>query len=176
MAALRAKIGLETAREEVLRVAKDLLERLRSHLRVLEVIATLSPLLGLLGTVLGMITAFQALESAGNRVDPAILSGGIWEALLTTAVGLSVAIPTVVALNWFERRIERTAHEIEDAATRVFTADIANPVWDDAADCSRGPFGIRIHSRSCSGCRTWWGTVGCGSSKSKRTRAQRPTG
>ncbi len=57
-----------------------------------------------------MIEAFRQLEAAGNQVNPAILSGGIWEALLTTAVGLAVAIPAVVALNWLERRIERLAH------------------------------------------------------------------
>ena len=72
---------------------------LRSYLRLLELIATLSPLLGLLGTVLGMIDAFQALEAAGSRVNPAILSGGIWVALLTTAAGLIVAIPAAAAHN-----------------------------------------------------------------------------
>ncbi|HAE01168.1 MAG TPA: flagellar motor protein MotA, partial [Rhodospirillaceae bacterium] len=54
-----------------------------------------------------MITAFQQLESAGNQVNPAILSGGIWVALLTTAVGLAVAMPVVVILNWLERRVDR---------------------------------------------------------------------
>ncbi|HET8726802.1 MAG TPA: MotA/TolQ/ExbB proton channel family protein, partial [Alphaproteobacteria bacterium] len=68
-------------REEVGRVAAAELEGLRSHLRVLEIIGSLSPLLGLFGTVLGMITAFQRLQEAGRNVDPAVLSGGIWEAL-----------------------------------------------------------------------------------------------
>jgi len=108
-------------REEVSRVAKAQLERLRAWLRPLELIATLSPLLGLLGTVIGMIAAFKALEVAGSQVDPAILSGGIWQALLTTAVGLIVAIPALLLHNWLERRVERCAHQIEDYATRVFT-------------------------------------------------------
>ena len=82
-----------TIREELERVGQDMLEALRSHLRALEVIGALSPLLGLLGTVLGMVHAFQNLERAGNHVDPSILSGGIWLALLTTAIGLAVAIP-----------------------------------------------------------------------------------
>lgn len=119
---------IETVREEVLRQASAVLERLRGQLRGLELIASLSPLLGLLGTVLGMIGAFQRLESAGNQVDPSVLSGGIWEALLTTAAGLVVAIPAVIALNWLERRIERFSHRMEDAVTRVFTSSLYQPV------------------------------------------------
>ncbi|MBA1147638.1 MotA/TolQ/ExbB proton channel family protein [Ectothiorhodospiraceae bacterium WFHF3C12] len=109
-------------REEASRVAVGHIEQLRSNLRLLEIIATLSPLLGLLGTVLGMIEAFQKLEGAGaGQVDPAVLSGGIWEALLTTAVGLAVAIPATAALSLFERAVERFKHRLEDALTRVFT-------------------------------------------------------
>jgi len=112
-------------REEAARVASAELEKLRSHLRGLELIGSLSPLLGLLGTVLGMITAFQQLQAAGSGVDPSVLSGGIWEALLTTAVGLAVAIPSVAMLSLFERKIERTQHHMEDALTRIFTIDLA---------------------------------------------------
>lgn len=108
-------------REEIQRIASDYLEQLRSYLRVLELIATLSPLLGLLGTVLGMIDAFQQLEAAGSQVDPAILSGGIWTALLTTAVGLGVAIATILAHGWLERSVERCGHLMEDTVTQVFT-------------------------------------------------------
>lgn len=112
-----------TVREEAARVGAWHLSELRGYLRPLELIGTLSPLLGLLGTVLGMIEAFRALETAGNRVDPAVLSGGIWEALLTTAVGLIVAIPAVAAFNWLERRIERLHEDMQDALTRAFTVD-----------------------------------------------------
>lgn len=111
-------------REELERQAAEVLESLRSWFRPLEVIATLAPLLGLFGTVLGMISAFQRLEQAGNQVNPAILSGGIWVALLTTAVGLAVAIPTVVLLNWLERKVDRLAHEMDTVVTQVFTADL----------------------------------------------------
>jgi len=79
---------------------------LERGLRALETVAQLAPLLGLLGTVLGMIEAFQALQSAGSQVDPSALAGGIWVALLTTAAGLTVAMPTSIALSWFESRIE----------------------------------------------------------------------
>jgi len=64
--------------------------------RLLDSVAQLAPLLGLFGTVLGMIEAFQSLQAAGAQVDPSILAGGIWVALLTTAVGLVVAMPTAL--------------------------------------------------------------------------------
>ncbi len=112
-------------REEIVRYGAEVIENLRSWLRALEVIGGLAPLLGLFGTVLGMIDAFRQLEAAGNQVNPAILSGGIWEALLITAVGLAVAIPVVAMLNWFERRVERLAHAMDDAITRIFTYDLS---------------------------------------------------
>ncbi|MEH6564087.1 MAG: MotA/TolQ/ExbB proton channel family protein [Halopseudomonas sp.] len=108
-------------REELQRVGSYRLNQLKLLLRPLEVIANLAPLLGLLGTVLGMIEAFQQMESAGSRVDPSILSGGIWQALLTTAVGLAVAIPVVAIHSWLERRVERIAASLNDAVTQVFT-------------------------------------------------------
>ena len=119
----KLKVSIENAREETLRVARVQLEKLRGYLRILEVIATLSPLLGLLGTVLGMIKVFRELELAGSKVDPSILSGGIWEALLTTALGLSIAIPAVLMVNYFDRVIDRVRHRMEDTATQVFTGD-----------------------------------------------------
>ncbi len=73
--------------------------------RLLDSVAQLAPLLGLFGTVLGMIEAFQSLQSAGSQVDPSLLAGGIWVALLTTAVGLAVAMPTAVVLSWLEGRM-----------------------------------------------------------------------
>ena len=122
-------------REEVLRYGNDVLFQLRRGLRPLEVIGSLAPLLGLLGTVLGMIKAFQQLEAAGNKVNPAVLSGGIWEALLTTAIGLSVAIPVVVLLNWLERRVDHLAHDMDNLVTQVFTEDLSTgaPINDQFA-------------------------------------------
>ena len=80
--------------------------RLESGFRLLDSVAQLAPLLGLFGTVLGMISAFQALQAAGAQVDPSVLAGGIWVALLTTAVGLAVAMPTALILSWFEARMD----------------------------------------------------------------------
>lgn len=109
------------AREETTRVARAALAEARSGLRALDLVATIAPLLGLLGTVLGMIAAFQALQETGARADPAALAGGIWEALLTTAAGMAVAIPAAMALAWFESVIEAAEADMEDAATRIFT-------------------------------------------------------
>lgn len=110
------------AREETQRVGKLALMQARRGLRALELIATIAPLIGLLGTVLGMIEAFQALQTAGNRADPAALAGGIWQALLTTAAGMAVAIPAAMALSWFESICDRVQLDLEDLATRIFTA------------------------------------------------------
>lgn len=123
----RARLPEAAAREETARVAKTELAGARSGLRGLELIATIAPLLGLLGTVLGMIAAFQGLQEAGARADPAALAGGIWEALLTTAAGMAVAIPVSAALTWFESVTDRLRLDLEDAATRIFTARAEAP-------------------------------------------------
>jgi biopolymer transport protein ExbB len=112
----------KAAREETARVARQTLYRSREGLRALELIATIAPLLGLLGTVLGMISAFQVLQTSGNQADPSDLAGGIWVALLTTAAGMAVAIPAGVALSWFESITDRLQSDLEDMATRVFIA------------------------------------------------------
>ncbi|MFN4170130.1 MAG: MotA/TolQ/ExbB proton channel family protein [Pseudorhodobacter sp.] len=72
--------------------------RAEAGLRLLDAIAQVAPLLGLFGTVLGMIEAFRALQGAGAAVDPSVLAGGIWVALMTTAVGLAVAMPVSLIL------------------------------------------------------------------------------
>jgi len=123
MAALSGGMGQAAAREETTRVARALLAEARSGLRALELISVIAPLLGLLGTVLGMIEAFQTLESAGSQADPAALAGGIWEALLTTAAGMAVAIPASMALSWFESVVDAARHDMEDLATRLFVAE-----------------------------------------------------
>ncbi|MFP4045240.1 MAG: MotA/TolQ/ExbB proton channel family protein [Rhodosalinus sp.] len=98
--------------------------RLERGFRFLDTVAQLAPLLGLFGTVLGMITAFQALQEAGAQVDPSVLAGGIWVALLTTAAGLAVAMPTSVVLSWFEARMD---------AERVFAASAVHTILSPGA-------------------------------------------
>ncbi len=95
------------------RAARQIMRPLEGGLGTLGMIAMLSPLIGLLGTVIGMIGAFHALEASTGMVDPSVLSGGIWVALLTTAAGLVVAIPATLAHGWFEARLARFADEAE---------------------------------------------------------------
>ena len=121
-AILDAALTADQAREETERVARRALLQSREGLRLLDLIATIAPLLGLLGTVIGMIAAFQALQSSGTRADPSVLAGGIWQALLTTAAGMAVAIPAAMAHAWFESVIDRMAADMEDLATRIFLA------------------------------------------------------
>jgi biopolymer transport protein ExbB len=103
-------------------VASDWMARLSHHNRMLELIGLVAPLLGLLGTILGMITAFQALQTSGAQADPSVLAGGIWEALLTTAFGLAVAIPAIVAFNLSENRIDRLRQQASTALGRFFAS------------------------------------------------------
>lgn len=108
--------------EEINRVGGNQLVAMQSYFRWLEIIGNVAPLLGLLGTVMGMITAFQQLEVAGSKVDPSMLAGGIWEALLTTAVGLMVAIPVVTVLNLLENRLDQYRQEMRDVSARLVSA------------------------------------------------------
>tara|TARA_B100001175_G_C19499064_1_gene637016 strand:- start:1059 stop:1688 length:630 start_codon:yes stop_codon:yes gene_type:complete len=111
-------------REEILRLSDERLSFYKHKLDSLQVIATIAPLLGLLGTVFGMIEAFQQMEQAGKNIDPSLLSGGIWEALLTTAAGLSVAIPIVVFESYFRSLVDKLKNNIESSVTKILTSDI----------------------------------------------------
>lgn len=113
------RLSGEGLREEVERQAQTELRALRRGFRTLDLVVTIAPLVGLLGTVLGMIAAFQALQESGAQADPGVLAGGIWEALLTTAAGMAVAIPAAVALSWFESVTDSVQHDMEDLATRI---------------------------------------------------------
>ncbi len=123
------RLDREMAVNETTRVAKTELFALRQGIRPLELIAAIAPLVGLLGTVMGMISAFQALQNAGGSADPSVLAGGIWEALLTTAAGMAVAIPASVLASWCEGITEREQARMEDRSMRVFndTAPVVSP-------------------------------------------------
>lgn len=110
-----------SVREDIERIAMGEIANLRTYFRALDNIGQVAPLLGLFGTVLGMIEAFQKLQTAGADVDPAILAGGIWVALLTTACGLAVAMPVTLFLAWLEGRMETETRLTEDALTSLFT-------------------------------------------------------
>ena len=107
-------------KEEIARIARARPQEISAGLRALELVVTIAPLLGLLGTVLGMIDAFQALQLEGGNADPATLAGGIWAALLTTAAGMAVAIPVAMCLTWFDTIHDKMRHSFEDIATRIF--------------------------------------------------------
>jgi biopolymer transport protein ExbB len=88
------------------------LKRMKRYLAVLDTLITVAPLLGIFGTVTGILAAFGALE--GRIPDPKVVSAGIAEAVITTVAGLAIAIPTVIAYNYFCARVE-------DAAGRIAT-------------------------------------------------------
>ncbi|ORE90798.1 MotA/TolQ/ExbB proton channel [Stappia sp. 22II-S9-Z10] len=131
LSAAVVRFAIEAAQKEPPAAARDgaetyavtRLHGMRRHTGVLDIIAQISPLLGLFGTVLGMIEAFKALEGAGAAVDPSVLAGGIWVALLTTAVGLGVAMPASVLASWFEGRLED-----EEVALGALIAEVFNGI------------------------------------------------
>lgn len=125
MDGLEARIDEARVREDVERLASSELASLRSCLRIIEATVQTAPLLGLFGTVLGMISSFRALQNAGAEADPSVLAGGIWVALLTTAVGLAIAIPASAVQHWFDGKIERERQIMEDAVTQVFTRGLS---------------------------------------------------
>lgn len=99
--------------EKLFLVGREEIYKLGKHIRGLEVIAIIAPLMGLLGTVVGMVEAFSKVAELKGQVDPSVLAGGIWEALLTTAAGMTVAIPAVIMLHFFDRRIEKITFFLE---------------------------------------------------------------
>lgn len=130
--AARPDVPPSVVEQEVARTAQLGLHGLQRGFRALDAIAQVAPLLGLFGTVLGMIEAFRQLQAAGNAVDPSLLAGGIWVALLTTAMGLAVAMPTQLMLTWLETRVENERVAIETMATSVITARLTGPSGSEA--------------------------------------------
>ncbi len=115
-----AEISDEKARQRIGILGDNILLKQSSHLRSLQLVAAISPLLGLLGTVIGMVAAFSTLESAGQSVNPAMLAGGIWTALLTTVAGLSVAIPAMVAHHFFVGKIRSLEQKMRHIVEVLF--------------------------------------------------------
>lgn len=108
---------------EIQRVGSADIRQLESHLRGLEMAASVAPLLGLLGTVIGMIRSFAKLGQAGTRIDPTMLAGGIWEALISTAGGLAVAIPALAAYYVFDGMIERVRATMKDVSVQILALE-----------------------------------------------------
>ena len=97
----------------------DEIPRMERRMDILATITYIAPLLGLLGTVLGMIDAFQVIQTQGAFVNAVGLSGAIWQALLTTAAGLCVAIPCNIAYNYLVTRIQTVILEIDKASSEI---------------------------------------------------------
>ena len=106
---------------DLARRGNDEVSTLSSGLRLLDLISMISPLLGLLGTVLGMVQSLQDLALAQGSANASVLAGGIWLALLTTAAGLFVAIPAAIGSSLLSGRVETAALRIESAAGRLIT-------------------------------------------------------
>lgn len=115
-----AKMPRKPLEAELMRRGNAEVEKMGQHLRILELVAMIAPLLGLLGTVTGMIQSFQELELAQGAANASVLAGGIWQALLTTATGLVVAIPAAIGATLLSARVETAAHEIETAVGQFF--------------------------------------------------------
>jgi biopolymer transport protein ExbB len=118
-AILRANRDEAAIRHAVEEASLSEIPRLEKHLKTLATLAHLAPMLGFLGTVLGMIGAFQAMEEAGAFVSTSDLAKHIWKALLTTAGGLSVAIPCYAFYNFLVGRVESLALDMEKAASEM---------------------------------------------------------
>lgn len=120
---LNREMSMKSREAEISRIGSGELRYLESHMRGLEMAATTAPLIGLMGTVIGMIKAFSKLSEAGSRIDPSMLAGGIWEALVTTAGGLVVAIPSLAAYYIIDSLIERVRATMRDVTIQVLALE-----------------------------------------------------
>jgi biopolymer transport protein ExbB len=120
---LNRDMSMKSRESEIARIGSSEMRYLESHLRGLEMVFTASPLLGLLGTVLGMVRAFSKLAEAGSRIDPSMLAGGIWEALITTAGGLCVAVPALAAYYLIDAAIERVRATMKDVTIQILAME-----------------------------------------------------
>jgi len=112
----------ETLETVVVHSTDEEVRGLSRYLQVLATIGNIAPLLGLLGTVLGMIKAFMVIQQMGGKVNAAVLAGGIWEAMLTTALGLAVALPTMVAHSYLVSRVDRYEAQLQNGTVTFIKA------------------------------------------------------
>lgn len=112
----------ETLETVLVHATDEEVRGLSRYIQALATIGNIAPLLGLMGTVLGMIKAFMVIEQTGGKVNASVLAGGIWEAMLTTAVGLAVALPTMVAHSYLTHRIDRYEAQLQDGIVAFIKA------------------------------------------------------
>jgi len=113
---------LDTLETVLVHSAEEEVRGLSRYLQVLATIGNITPLLGLLGTVLGMIKAFMVIQQTGGKVNASVLAGGIWEAMLTTALGLAVALPAMVAYSYLISRVDKYEAQIQDGSVALIKA------------------------------------------------------
>ena len=126
--------GREGMKDSMGEAANDVIHDLESYLNTLGTVAAITPLLGLLGTVIGMIRVFTTikLEGTGNSM---LLAGGISEALITTAAGLTVAIPSLFFYRFFQRRVDRLVIDLEQQSLKL--VEIMQSKQFDLSDTSK---------------------------------------
>lgn len=95
---------------------------LSTYIQALATIGNIAPILGLLGTVIGMIKAFMVIQQMGGKVNAAVLAGGIWEAMLTTALGLAVALPAMVAHSYLTARVDQYEARLQNGSVTFVKA------------------------------------------------------
>ncbi|MFO7767859.1 MAG: MotA/TolQ/ExbB proton channel family protein [bacterium] len=115
----RAGASRAVIRETVESAGKAELYKLERGLDTLATVAAVAPLLGFLGTVTGMIKAFMEIQALGGQVNANVLAGGIWEALMTTAAGLTVGIPAMIFYNWLVGRVQHFVFEMENSSMEL---------------------------------------------------------
>ena len=114
-----AKEGVQDLVSVASRIGSEHLNRMETGLRTLAWLGNTAPLLGLFGTITGMIKAFQVIELAGGKVDAQMLAAGIWEAMITTGAGLAVAIPVLFLLHFLEGVVDRRAKSMQFIASTI---------------------------------------------------------
>ena len=112
-------MGIDDLERVASRIGSEQLVRMESGLRTLAWLGNTAPLLGLFGTITGMIKAFMVIEAAGGKVDAQALAGGIWEAMMTTGAGLAVAIPIMLLLHLLEGYVDRRAKSMQQVASEL---------------------------------------------------------
>jgi len=116
----------ETLETVIVHATEGEVRGLSQYLQALATIANIAPLLGLLGTVLGMIKAFMVIQQMGGKVNAAVLAGGIWEAMMTTALGLAVALPAMVAHSYLVARVDKYEARLQDGAVTFIKTLVRN--------------------------------------------------
>jgi len=112
----------ETLETVMAHASNNEVKGLSRYLQALATIGNIAPLLGLLGTVTGMIKAFMVIQQMGGKVNAAVLAGGIWEAMLTTALGLAVALPTMIAHSYLVSRVDTYESRLQDGTVTFIRA------------------------------------------------------